>query len=69
MHGKCHSRMKISVITDISVLRFYGYIGNFGKKKYIDKPKINQNLIKKYKKKLYKNVNRSIMIFLSCFIK
>ena len=30
----CHSRMKISVITDISVLRFYGYIGGYFGKKY-----------------------------------
>ena len=35
--------MKISVITDISVLRFYGYIGDILEKK-IDKPKIDQNL-------------------------
>ena len=25
-----HSRIEISVFTDISVLRFYGYIGNIG---------------------------------------
>ena len=39
--------MKISVITDISVLRFYGYIGDILVdilEKNIDKPKINQNL-------------------------
>ena len=39
--------MKISVITDISVLRFYGYIGDISVdilEKNIDKPKINQNL-------------------------
>ena len=47
------ARMKISVITDISVLRFYGYIGYIGDisdisadilEKNIDKPKIDQNL-------------------------
>ena len=43
--------MKISIITDISVLRFYGYIGyirdismDILEKKYIYKPKIDQNL-------------------------
>ena len=42
--------MKISVITDISVLWFYGYIdGYFGKN--FNKPKIQQNSWK-YKKKL-----------------
>ena len=44
------SMMKISVITDISVLRFYRYIEYIGDiltdilKKKIDKPKIDQNL-------------------------
>ena len=39
--------MKISVITDISVLRFYGYIGDIFAdilEKNIHKPKIDQNL-------------------------
>ena len=42
--------MKISVITDISVLQFYGYIGYIEDKsvdileKNIDKHKIDQNL-------------------------
>ena len=39
--------MKISVITDISVFRFYGYIGDILMdilEKNIDKPKIDQNL-------------------------
>ena len=39
--------MKISVITDISELRFYGYIGDISAdilEKDIDKPKIDQNL-------------------------
>ena len=39
--------MKISVITDISGLRFYGYIGDILTdilEKNIDKPKIDQNL-------------------------
>ena len=39
--------MKISVITDISVLQFYGYIGYISAdilEKNIDKPKIDQNL-------------------------
>ena len=50
-------RMKISVITDISILRFYGYIGYIGDiwanilEKNIDKPKIDQNLEKKYIRK------------------
>ena len=44
------SMMKISVITDISVLRFYRYIEYIGDiltdilEKKIDKPKIDQNL-------------------------
>ena len=33
-----YAMMKISVITDISVLGFYGYI------RYIDRPKIDQDL-------------------------
>ena len=43
-------RMKISVITDISVLRLYGYIGYIRDisadilEKNINKPKIDQNL-------------------------
>ena len=41
-------KMKISVITDISVLRFYRYIGDISvdilEKKNIDKLKIDQNL-------------------------
>ena len=47
---KSQRMMKISVITDISVLRFYGYIGYIIDiltdilEKNIDKPKINQNL-------------------------
>ena len=39
--------MKISLITDISILRFYGYIGDISMdilEKNIDKPKIDQNL-------------------------
>ena len=39
---------------DISVLRFYGYIGDISAdilEKNIDKPKIDQNLEKKYIRK------------------
>ena len=31
VHDKCHARIKISVNTDISVIGFYGNIGNIGK--------------------------------------
>ena len=44
---KKKSRMKISVITDILVFRFYGYIEDISVdilKKNIDKSKIDQNL-------------------------
>ena len=55
--------MKISIITYISVLQFYGYIENISadilKKKNIDKPKIDQNSWK-YKKKPHRNMIRSI---------
>ena len=40
------ARMKILVITDISVLQFYGYIRDISAdilEKNIDKPKIDQN--------------------------
>ena len=42
------AKMKISVITDISVLGFYGYIGNINKyfDKNIGKTKINKNALK-----------------------
>ena len=42
------SRNKISVITDISVLGFYGYIGNISGyfDKNIGKTKINKNTLK-----------------------
>ena len=43
---KKKSRMKISVITDILVFWFYGYIGDISMdvlEKNIDKPKIDQN--------------------------
>ena len=42
-----YAMMKISVITDISVLQFYEYIKDILAdilKKNIDKPKIDQNL-------------------------
>ena len=45
-----HTRMKISVIRDISILWFYGYIRYIEDisadilEKNIDKPKIDQNL-------------------------
>ena len=48
--------MKISVITDISVLGFYGYIGDISADIFIqniDTLKIDQNLWN-YKKKLLK---------------
>ena len=47
---KIEPRMKILVITDISILRFYGYIRYIEDisadilEKNIDKPKIDQNL-------------------------
>ena len=47
---KSQRRMKISVIMDISVFQFYGYIGYIRDiltdilEKNIDKPKIDQNL-------------------------
>ena len=58
--------MKISVIMDISVLRFYEYIGYIGE--YFGKKiSVSLKLIKIYKKKkwekLHKNVIRSILIF------
>ena len=40
-------RMKISVITDIWILGFYGYIGDIAADiltQNIDRPKIHQNL-------------------------
>ena len=43
---KLYTRMKISVITDISVLRFYGYIGDISAdilEKNIGKLKIIKN--------------------------
>ena len=42
------AKMKISVITDISVLGFYGYIGNINRyfDKNIGKTKINKNALK-----------------------
>ena len=48
IHAHAHARNKISVITDISVLGFYGYIGNIGGyfDKNIGKTKINKNTLK-----------------------
>ena len=51
-----HPMMKISVITNISVFRFYGYIGDILTDiltQNIDRPKIGENLLK-YKIKLLK---------------
>ena len=48
MHCLVNSRIKISVITDISILEFYEYIGNIGEyfDKNIGKIKINKNTLK-----------------------
>ena len=60
-----YPRNKISVITDISVLGFYGYIGNIDKyfDKNISKSKINKNTLKfmeilflNYKKDINKQI-------------
>ena len=51
-----HPMMKISVITNISVFRFYEYIGDILTDiltQNIDRPKIGENLLK-YKIKLLK---------------
>ena len=59
--------MKISVITDILILRFYEYIdGCFGKKISVDLKliKIHRN---NNKKKLHRNVIRSIIDILKLF--
>ena len=46
--GRLRSRNKIFIITDISVLGFYGYIRNINGyfDKNIDKAKINKNTLK-----------------------
>ena len=46
--GVLTTRNKISIITDISVLVFYGYIGNIVEyfDKNISKAKINKNTLK-----------------------
>ena len=60
-------RMKISVIMNIWVLRFYGYIGDISVnilEKNIDKPKIDQN---SWKCKNCKNIIRNIIDILKLF--
>ena len=52
------ARNKILIITDISVLGFYGYIGNiYGYfDKNIGKAKINKNTLLNYKKDINKQI-------------